>query len=238
MFIDVNSDAVVLYSAKLGRLHKSAFPNAVRTALNSAAFDVKQKTMLASSEKAFDHRQRNFFRANSRVNMAQGWDVNNMESQVGFVSLSGTNFAVDDLDQQEHGGLIKKKSFIPLDKARTGKNYKRGVSRKNRLGSMRNIVVADKAQGASKGERFVKSIIHAGAKGLVLSEDGILWRVNSLKRTRDGAFKLTAIYSFKKGRNIRVKATHFMQKASEKSAKKLNDFYIIEAEKQFQKALR
>jgi hypothetical protein len=51
-------------------------------------------------------------------------------------------------------------------------------------------------------------------------------------------FKLDAIYSYKKGRSVNVKATHFMQKATEKTMKKADDIYIKEAERQFEKALR
>ncbi|MBL4809315.1 MAG: hypothetical protein JKY43_04565, partial [Phycisphaerales bacterium] len=44
---NVNTDAVVSLTNKLEKLHKSAFPVAVRGTLNSAAFDVKQKSMPA-----------------------------------------------------------------------------------------------------------------------------------------------------------------------------------------------
>jgi len=103
---------------------------------------------------------------------------------------------------------------------------------------MPNVVDARKAKGKNKRQKFVKSVIHAGVGGLVLSEHKgkeILWRVNSLNRDSNGKFKLTALYSFKKGRSVNVKATHFMRKASLNSAKLLDDFYIVEAKKQIKR---
>ena len=132
---DVNMDEVVVFSNKLEQLNKTAFPNAVRTALNSAAFYVKQETLLPIAKQVFTERQPNFFRANSRVKMAQLGPVNSMESKIGMVDLSGDNFAVRDLEQQEHGGKIGGKSLIPLDPARTSKRYQKKVAKKSRLGS-------------------------------------------------------------------------------------------------------
>lgn len=238
--LDVNMDAVVVFSNKLEKLNKTAFPKAVATALNSAAFDVKQNTMLKSSKKAFIERQRNFFRANSRVEMAKGMNVNNMQSIVGFRDLGGSNFAVDNLEQQEYGGKINGKSFIPLDAARAGRSYKKKVTKRNRIGksSRQPIVSSRRAKGVNPGQRFIKSVHFVGRGGFVLSEQGILWRVNSLKRTRSGSLKLTAIYDYKKGRKVNVKAKGFMRKASIESGEKLEEYFIKAAKTQFNKALK
>jgi hypothetical protein len=92
--------------------------------LNKAAFDVKQNTMLKSAEASFVKRQPNFFKANSRVEMASGWDLDKMQATVGFNSsgLKGgsNNHAVEDLEQQERGGTIKSRSFIPTDSVPDG----------------------------------------------------------------------------------------------------------------------
>jgi len=235
---NVNTDAVVSLTNKLEKLHKSAFPVAVRGTLNSAAFDVKQKSMPAFAFVSFEQRQKNFFKANSKVEMARGFDVKSMESVVGFKSLGGSNDSVDELEQQERGGVIKSRSFIAIDTGRVSKSHARIVQKKNRISTMPNVVDARKAKGKNKRQKFVKSVIHAGVGGLVLSEHKgkeILWRVNSLNRDSNGKFKLTALYSFKKGRSVNVKATHFMRKASLNSAKLLDDFYIVEAKKQIKR---
>ena len=105
---------------------------------------------------------------------------------------------------------------------------------------MPNVVHARKARGKNAKERFVKSVMHAGKGGIVLSEDfkgkRILWRVNSLNKTSGGSFKLTALYSFKKKRAVKIKqATHFMERASMISGKRLEKFYMVEANRQFKK---
>lgn len=236
MQLNVNTTDLVSFTNRLEKLHRSAFPNAVRTSLNSVAFDVKKDTLIDSSRRNFINRKPNFFKANSRVNMATGWDLRSMKSEVGFRDLSGNNYAVDDLEQQERGGRISNKSFIPLDDARTAKSYSRGVAKRNRLSNINGLVVSKDLSGRGRKQRFAQAIKKAGIKGTVLDENGIVWRVNSLRRNSRG-FDLKAIYSYKKGRSIKVKATNFMREAAEVSHKKIDDFYIIEAEKQFKKAL-
>lgn len=235
--LDVNTDDLNGYSKKLGMLHRSAFPNAVRGTLNSAAFDVKKTTLPASAAKTFIQRQPNFFKANSRVKQASGWNVSSMKATIGMVSLKGTNKAVDDLEQQEHGGVIRGRSFIPIRTARIGGSHSKNVKKQNRISGINNIVTARQARGKSRGQRFIKSVIYAGVGGYVLSEAGILWRVNALNKNRRGGMKLTALHSFKKKRSVKVDATHFMENAAEKTAKKIPGFYKKEAERQFKKYL-
>jgi len=225
------------YSRRLGTLHRSAFPNAVRGTLNSAAFHVKKDTLLKSADKNFVNRQANFFKANSRVEKAQGWSVEGMTSRVGMVSLAGNNKAVDDLEQQEHGGTIKSRSFIPMKPARTGNSPNKNVRKNSRISGVNNLTIARNARGKNERQRFVKSVIHAGVGGHVLSERGIVWRVNSLARTKKNKMKLTPIHSFKKGRTVDVKATHFMQEAAIATAKKIPYFYKLEAERIFKRHL-
>jgi hypothetical protein len=239
MQLNINADAAVKFTNKLEKLHRSALPNAVRSTLNSAAFDVKQKTMPETSKKAFVNRQPNFFKANSRVDMAKGWDLKTMKATVGFTEQGlkgGNNFAVKDLEQQEYGGAIKKKSFIPLDPARGG-NKAKPVRPMNRLSQITRIANSNKGmvRGKNKAERFVKSAIHAGAGGYVIGnfDKKTLFRIDSLRRVKGNTvIKKKAIYSFEENRSVRVGATGFMKKASLMSAKKMNDLYIKEAEKQ------
>lgn len=236
--LNVNGDAVVSLTNKLEKLHKSAFPVAVRTTLNSGAFDVKQKTMPSNASLQFEERRKNFFKANSRVEKAGGFDVDNMESRVGFISRSGKNQAVEDLEQQEYGGRIKGRSYIPMDPARVSKSNKRNVRKMNRTSVMPNVVNARNVRGRSQQQRFVKAVAIAGVGGVVLSSyrgKEILWRVNSIRRKSNGSFNITPIYSYKKGRSVQIKSTHFMRKSSLQSGEKLNDFYVIEAKKQIKR---
>jgi len=238
MEFNVDTDEVIIHTNKLEKLSKSAFPNAVRGTLNGLAFDVKKNTMPEVVEKTFISRRKNFFKASSRVEMARGFAVQSMESKIGFVPFNGTNEAVQDLEQQEHGGKIGGRSFIPTDKARVSRSGKRSVRGPNRMGRIKNIVNVSKTRGTSDGQKLIRSVLIAGIGGHVLTKD-TLFRVKSIKKKKGRInFKLDSLYSYKKGRSVRVKATHFMKKATEKTMKKATDIYIKEAERQFEKVLR
>ena len=237
--LNIDTDAWVVYTNKLERLSKNALPKAVSGTLNSLAFDVKKTTMPESADKAFTIRKKNFFIANSRVEMARGNNVSSMRSVFGFVSLGGTNSAIDDLEKQESGGVISGRAFIPTDLSRTGKSKGRLVSRKNRIGCIKKIVRVSDAKGKSKGQKFIKSVVHAGKGGYILS-DNMLFRVTRLKRAGSGwKFKLVALHSFQAGRKARiVKATHFMQRAIDRTLRKADEIYFKEAERQFTNHMR
>lgn len=245
--LNVNSEGARKFTKKLTMMHKSAFPNAVRSALNSAAFDVKKDTMPKSAKKAFINRDANFFKANSSVEMATGFKVSEMKATVGFLSTglknNSKNFAVKDLDQQEDGGKIKKKSFIPINSARASGSNNKKVRPVNRLTAINSFTTASQAKGKNEKEKFVKSVIHAGQGGRVMAQRNgktMMWRVNTLKR--DGSwhwkFKLTALYSFRKGRGVNVKGKHFMKRASLISGDRIEKFYIQAALKTFNKIPR
>jgi len=233
---NVNTDAVVSLTNKLEKLHRSAFPVAVRSTLNSAAFDMKGNTILSSAAGTFVQRKPSFFKASSRVDSAKGFDVNTMRAMVGF---TGKSQAVEDLEQQEHGGKIEGRSFVPMRTARTSTSDTKPVRANARLSRIKVVSTAN-TTGKNEAQKFVKSVLFAGVGGNVLSEwngKKYLWRVNSLKRTKEGQFKLTPLYSFEKGRDVKVSATGFMEKSTMQTATKMDDFFFRHAEKQFQKAL-
>jgi hypothetical protein len=236
--VNINTDV----TKKLEQIHRSALPIAIRTTLNKVAFDMKKNTLMQTSGSIFEKRNPNFFKANSRVDMAKGFNVNNMASQVAMVNtgLKGSNnYAVQDLEQQEHGGSIKKKSFIPLAPARASSSNSRAVRPMNRLSSIQKLVDARKARGVNERQKFIKSAIFAGKGGFVLSEfkgKKIVWRVNSLDRMGESkSFKLTPLYTFEEGRTVKVKQTGFMKKAANLSAEHIQDYFFQEAEKQIMK---
>jgi hypothetical protein len=236
--LNINTDAVVAHTNRLEKMHRSALPVAIRGSLNSAAFDVKLKTMPLSAKREFTERNKTFFKANSRVAMAKGFDVKSMKAFVGFTGIrlkGGNNFSVNDLTQQEFGGTIKKRSFIPTDAARGG-NKAKPVRPSNRLSKINNIVNQNRFSGNRK-QRFIKAINRAGKGGYVLGGSTLgqntLFKVNSLNKK--GGFKITPLYDFKEGRNVRVKPTHFMSKASLVSGRKIEAFYVKEAKRQFER---
>lgn len=236
MQLNINTNEVVKFTVKLERLRASALPNAIRGTLNDAAFDVKQKTMPVQAQAEFINRTPNFFKANSRVEMATGFSVNTMKATVGFFSnnLRGdNNYAVKDLEQQEYSGSIDKKSFIPLDPARKS-GHTSLVKPANRLTAIKNIVVAKNMGAGSKKQQFIKAIYKAGAGGYVLGSnikgENTLWRVDSIDPNPEAKrFSLTPLYDFRKARKVKVGEKMFMRTASLNSANKLNKFYIAQA---------
>jgi len=222
--LNINSDAAVSFTNKLEKMHRSALPVAVRGALNNVAFDVKKKTMPFMAKESFTERRKNFFRATSRVQLAKGFNLKSMKSKIGFVGAE-KNQAVDDLNQQERGGSIGGRSFIPMNTARISNSEKKLVRKKNRTSVIRNI---DRVQSK---KMFFKTVVKAGVGGHIIYKD-TLFRIKSIKR---GNIKLLPLYSYSKNRSVRVKPTLFMQKASKLSRSKIDTFYKEQAERQFKK---
>lgn len=217
---NINNDRFVWLTNKLEKMHKSALPKAVKETLNGLAKDLKRTEMPKQAEKEFVNREKNFFKANSSVNFAQGYDIERMQAETGFF---GKSQAVEDLNQQEYGGKIDGRSFIATDVARTSKSKSKKVARKNQLRAIKNVV------RTTSNNPLPKAVNVAGIGNHVLHK-GMLFRVDNIQGKK---FKLTAVYSYKKGRSVSVKATHFMRKATQKTAKKAPEIYKKEAEIQF-----
>lgn len=158
MIFNINTDGVVRAVNKLEKLHRSALPVSVRQTLNDAAFYTKQKSMPAVTQAIFKKRQPNFFKANSRVEMAQGFKITTMKSQMGFyenkLQKQATNYAVKDLEQREYGGRINKKTFIAQKGARGG----RGLVRKEFIMDeiKPNTVIMSRRMSKSKQGKSIK----------------------------------------------------------------------------------
>ena len=222
---NINTDEAVVYTNKLEKLHRSALPVAIRGTLNSAAFDVKQKTIPLVTQTTFEERRKNFFKAKSRVIMARGFNIRSMSSQVGFFGAEN-NQAVENLEKQERGGLIPGRTFIPMDTARVGKSHSRNISGRNKL---KNIRAIDRINAKKD---FARKVNKAGVGGHIIYK-GTLFSVQSTER---GKIKLKPLYSFDKGRSAKItKATRFMRKATTISVSKMNSFYIKEATKQIKR---
>lgn len=233
--LDINIDKLAKYANKLEKVGRAALPMAVRQSLNDTATDVKKLTMPRKAKSEFEERNKTFFKANSKVQYASGYNINNMQATVGFFNNSRfNNHAVKELEQQEHGGGISNRSFIPTPEARVGKSKNKSIRANARLRAIKNTVVANSMPGKNDKQKFIHAVYKAGVGGTVLSEwkgKTFLWKINSLKRTKDGKLKMTALYSYKKNRSVNVKATHFMKEASLESAHKMELFYVRNANK-------
>lgn len=248
MRLNVDIDAVVQHTNRLEKMHRSAFPNAVRTTLNKAAMDVKQVTMPRFTQALFVNRQKNFFKANSRVEFASGYNVKDMQSAVGFVSRTRTaDQAVDELEHQEYGGDIKGRSYMPKKAARVSKSNKKNIRAQLRLKKITNIVDANQVNAKTAKQKFVRAALMAkklyGNDAYVLGNiryKGVatlsrIDRISSDIATRKLNIERTPVYSYKKGRTAQIKGKKFMQRASRETGLKINQFYIAAAEVQFLK---
>lgn len=235
MKININADAAVKYTNILEKMNRSALPAAVRGTLNGAAFDVKQNTMPAEANKEFVNRSPNFFKANSKVSKATGWEISEMKAIVGFspTSSRGADLAVNELTQQEYGGEIKSRSFIAMAPARGGSSVK-PVRPGNRLSRIRNLVDSSKMPGKSLKQQFIAAANKAGKGGFVLGNTPrkTVWKIESVGR---GGIKKKAMFSYVENRSVRVEGTGFMRAASLESANKIDNLYIREAERQIQR---
>src|ERR1051325_63000 len=160
------------YTNRLKKLSRSAFPVAIRGALNDTAYKMKKITMPKKSKKAFVERSPNFFKATSKVEPAQGFDIRKMASTVGFVSSGlhnpSTNHAVKDLEQQEHSGTIHGRSFKPLNAVRKGGNHSGLVKPNERISKLLkagNVLDARDSKGKNKMQQFIKASVAAGKGG-------------------------------------------------------------------------
>lgn len=239
---NINTDASVIFANKLEKLHRSGLPLAIRGTLNDAAFEVKKNAMPKYTKETFEERRRNFFKANSKVEGAQGFDINRMQSTVGFLSSGlhspSTNYAVRDLKEQEEGGNIGGRSFKPLPDARIGKTMSGNVRPNNRISQILksgNVVDVKDSKGADWSQRSIRASLHAGKGGYVLGGK-ILWRVSSITRVgRNIRFEKEKLYSFTKSGTAKVHATGFMKKASLEVQKEMEMFFRIQANKQIQR---
>lgn len=243
-FLNINTDALVALTNRLEKLHRSDLPIAIRNTLTKAARLTKTESLPKVSRQIFTIRNKTFFRAKSRFTGATGFNLRTMVATVGMVDvrLSDGDHAVRDLEQQESGGVIKGRAFIPTNQARKGGSASANVAARNRLSKIKNVIRLSRAKGKSKSQRFIKSAIFAkkrfGKSAYVLTQK-MLFRIDRLnvgKKTNKVNLKVTPLYSYRKGRTVRVKATNFMRKSTLIQAKKIDIIFKNEAEKRIKKA--
>jgi len=211
---NINTSEVVEYTNRLEKLHRSAMPVAVRGALNDAAFDMKKNQVEKSFSARFTTRKRNFIRSHTVANKSKNtFDINQMVSEVGVIS--GKSEAGDELINQELGGNIGNRAFIPMDRARIGGNKGKLVSKRNYL----------KAVKAKKTNNFVKESFDVGNGGYLIFRN-TLFQIKSARRTkRKPKINAIPIYSFKSGRSVKINKRPFLAPAGEISAKKIPSFF-------------
>jgi len=238
--ININTDAAVVFTEKLERMGRSDLPVVINQTLNNAAFDVKQNTMLRSSRNTFINRKKTFFKSTSTVKKSSGFNIDRMKAEVGFKD-GNSNPAVADLQQQEHGGSLKR-SFIANDEARVGSKPSGNIRKANRISVVKrnDFVDAEKSTGKSDKQKFIRSSIVAKQRGSKYVLDGrktkkgrrILYRITKLQKDSNSfTMKTQRVLSVKSGERVSIKATGFMKKATRTSSLKMPQFFVKNAKK-------
>jgi len=215
MKLNVNTDASIKLTAKLEKLHRSAFPSAVRNSLNEVAFNSKKLVPKTASEN-FTIRQKNFFNRMTIVNKASGFDVSKMISKVG---IDGSKKISDGLEKQETGGNIQGRKLIAHDMARVSGSNAKKVRAKNFFKKVNNIGTAQKRIKGSKYFRIKK-----GSKETVFE--------------RTGKNKITPIYNLRQTKISKVDSKPFIKPSALEASRQMESIYKKQAEFQFKKYLR
>lgn len=230
-YITIGTKDVFKLADALKDMHRSALPNVVRFTLNDLAFNVKKNTLQQSSQKFFINRTKTFFKANSGVQKAKGYDINTMVAEVGMTKKTK---ASKNLKFQEKGGTIPDRAFIPMVTSRTGKNIKKRIPKRNQLSNI-DLIRANKTRGNRK-QRLIRSAF----KGKQLKKDvlfeGVVYNVKTaIKLKRSIRIKLLPLYSYKRGRSAKVKKSPFMSTAGMKSAQRTDEFFKKNYDRQIDK---
>lgn len=216
MRLDVNTDAAIILTAKLERLHRSAFPSAVRNTLNDAAFATKKLIPQKASEN-FKTRQKNLFSKFSSVEKAKGFSLSNMKSKVG---LSGTqNKLLDGLEKQETGGTFTGRKLVAMNQSRISGSNTKKIQSKYNFAKMPKSGRRGKSQNGSK-YFFIKK----GNKGTLFENVG----KNRIK----------PIYHLRPSNRTTVKAKPFIAPSAIQVSKQLDEIYKKNAEFQFKKFIK
>lgn len=217
---DINTDDHIKLTAKLGALHKSALPVAIRGTLNNVAFETKRLIPETAARK-FVTRNKSFFRAFSSVNKASGFSINNMTSEVGINPSRGSKVA-EGLEKQETGGTINGRKLIPHDQGRVSGSHNKRLRKKNRFG---NISIVDVRK--RKGKKGNYLLIKKGSGGTVFEIKG-----TGKKQ------KLKPVYTYRSSNKTKVDKSPFMKPATMMAVKKMPQFYLKNAQRQIDRLMR
>ena len=244
--LDINTSATVELTMKLKRLHRSAFPSAVRNTLNRVAFETK-KEIPNQASKAFTTRQKTLFKRMSAVDKARGFKVDSMFSRVGIDGSKDPKLAKN-LAAQETGGNVKSRKITPHDDARTSKSFSRPVSRKNYVPKVRahNGTKAFRSHKGSRKTKFIAAVMSTAMSGkkhmmLMTGTKGLIYEVTSVRqniKNKKVRFKIKKLYNVRKKDTHKVKPNRFIEKSVSLCIKQVPKYYKENAEFQFKKYIK
>jgi hypothetical protein len=244
---NVNTNASIILTAKLERLNRSAFPNAVRSTLNDAAFAMKKGNILQSAKKNMTVRNQTFFKKFTGVNKANGYNVNAMSSEVGFINTDKDKKkgqkAMIGMEHNEVGGsdnegaMYMKQSRVSGSKKRLVRKAAR-FSKANLAQSKSNAINGKKASFANNAFNSLKeqkpTFIKTKKGNMLVQVIGISSDSSHSKLN----IKMIFLMRSRRTNVAHAKATHFNKEAAIKTHKEMDAFYAKNAEREFNKVLR
>lgn len=244
MKLNVNTKANIVLTAKLERLNKTAFPSAVRSTLNDAAFEMKKTNIPESAKKNMTVRNKTVFKKFTGVKKATGFNIEGMAAEVGFIPKDGIkgNKVPTGMESNEVGGTDEH-GFMYMPKTRTSKSSKGLVRRNARYNKSKILKIGRGATNINSrsNSRFIISAIESVEQkkpfNFATKKGFFLVQATSYKQGKDGNTKVKLNFLMR-GRNkfkAKTKATHFNREAALKTAQQMEKFYKINAEYQFNK---
>mgnify|MGYP000851062146 CR=1 FL=1 len=220
MEIRVDTTELGRLSRALIQFRRSAFPSVTRSTLNDLAFETK-KNVNKLSYNQFTIRERprqNIFNTGILVEKAKYDRIETMKSSVGLNGQSRWGNLSKSVSKQELGGTIDKKSMIPLNTVRVSRSNKKKITKKKNLSKL-NFSRGNSGGyfkfNAKNGKQY---IAEPAGKG---------------KRR-----KLKLLYTFKKGRSIRIKPKPFLIPSAVKASRKTEYFFRKNAKRVIERSTR
>lgn len=228
MQIKIDSNAMKEYEKKLNDLHRSAFPNAIRSTLNDAAFEMKKDKLHTSAAKNFKHtRSKSFFKKFSGVKKATGWNINSMYSEIGLLDMGvkTAKTAIDNMHMHEKGGSINEGATYLRD-SRTSKSFGKLVRKQNYFKRSKFV----------KGKNYVRKAFVALKENAIMKHGDYLIRVNKI--TKGNKLRINTTLLMKKRNNVRISPNNFITKAGIQTQKSIPLNFRKHAEKQIKKRMK
>jgi hypothetical protein len=246
----IDTSQVQQFTNKLRELHRSHFPIVVRQTLNDTAFDVMKTTLPKHFTNEFTIRNNSFLKSHLSVQKVRSqWDIKTMKSIVGITPKGST--AANDLIKQEFGGTTKKQ-FIYMDSSRISNSRAKLVRLINYV-NKKGLIKGSPNLKRNSRSQFVADAIMAKKLNKVMfgqTKSGTtMFDVQTIKfgkqktnynnmTFRTASVKLQALADYEPNRIIRNEAKPFFLPASKESHAKMLHFFIENAKKRIEKALK
>lgn len=240
--IEIDVKDIKNMSAKLAKASRATFPVAVRSTLNDMAFDVKKNQLIPvlKNKSGMTIRNESFFRKYSGFQKAEGFKIESMYSQVGMMPSGNASKAVNRLDEQDIGGTLGDRNFVPDENVRQGKTRSGKVRKSGFIQRQKLIAKVSWGDKQKLIREVTGSKIKSGGKGKgnVIIYGSILYEIVGFKRIRKNntiKLHLIKLYSYDKGRKIAVKPHRFMQKSATPAGNKMQEFFNANMAKQLKR---